>query len=139
MHKTGRVAGPYARQIVNSRLKFWFCSLDIYHDARRYELRFQSSSHIGSLRYRPYFYDGRVPPRASNFEAYRVPRNILEFPTADFDSRLPDAGTAGSFYAAALSLLTPGDIADITMMRLTGSPPSRFREETCPAPSPRLL
>lgn len=120
---TGVMHGPYARQITEYHLKFWFVlALDDGLGTRRYELTFGLPPNAAPrARYRGYF--GEVAPRyRSNFNNYfppddLSPYNLTPFPRFDRDT-LADA---------MASLLQGEDLADAVRLSRFGGLPNLAR------------
>ena len=111
----GTVHGPYARQIVNGRLKFWFALTTDKGEVRRYEVLFDPASPSGQSRHRPH----RVPAKSrhqSAFAAFRVPDDLSAYPQARLSHRetLPEV---------ARHMLAGQDAADVVRLVLTGQLP----------------
>jgi len=116
----GTLYGPYARQIVNRCLKFWFALVTDRGQVIRYEVRFHPRTLKPTHRPRP-FRDrrlpGPMPARQSNFEQFRVPDILAPYPSARFNW--------GTVAELAPSLLPDQDRADVTRLALTGELPRR--------------
>lgn len=118
---TGILRGPYARQIVNGSLKFWFALVTDHGRVLRYEVRFFPRTLKPSQRSRAYHdrrLPGPLPPHASNFEEYRVPDNLDPYPCARLES--------GTVADLAPSLLPDEDRADVIRLALTGELPRKY-------------
>ena len=121
MRVTRQMYGPYARQVIGGRLKFWFALITDRGEVRRYEVLFAKGGLRGIARYRP-FSEGPSPRGGSHFTAYRVPDNITDHPSAPHKK-------GALIKETARLLLTGDDLADVIRICLTGELPSRFKEE----------
>jgi hypothetical protein len=115
--RSGNLYGPYARQVVSGRLKFWFALVTEHGEVRRYEVVFEKGSRRGSARYRAYA-EGNPPQYGANFEAYRVPDDLSRFPAVPYVKGALIKDTARA-------LLTGEDAADVLRLALTGEPPRK--------------
>lgn len=119
---TGVIHGPYARQITDYKLKFWFVLvLDDGEGFRRYELGYERNQSKSKARYREVF-TGKVPQYKANFTAHLPPVDLspygcTHFPRFERD-RIADA---------AASLLQGQDIADVVKLTRFGIVPELAR------------
>lgn len=119
---TGVLHGPYARQVTEFHLKFWFVLVcDDGKGNRRYELTFGRGNPNPRARYRRYFGE-KAPKYRSNFNDYLAPEdlspfNLTPFPRFERD-KLADA---------AASLLHGEDIADVIRLTRFGIIPNLAR------------
>lgn len=113
----GILIGPYARQSTGWKLKFWFAFVTDDHTILRYEVTGDRHSRKVVARHRP-VYDGRVPKQAGNFSDYLVPEDLSDLPHTHYP-RFPRDRLAD----AALTLLPPEYVADLTRLHLTGELP----------------
>ena len=123
---TGLLIGPYARQIVGGRLKFWFAFEGRKGKIGRYEAL------IGKGYSEPVM---RTRPKA--FHAYALPDDLTAYPRATLV-------TGDTLATTALALLRGEDIADVTRMRFLGALPTRqawqpIGDDPCTSRQPRLI
>lgn len=112
---TGTLRGPYARQVIGRRLKYWFALVTTGGEARRYEVLFGREFRAGKARFRPAYPDG-APKYGSAFRDYATPPLLAPYPRALLyeGQKLVDV---------ARTLLSDEDRADIVRLILTGETP----------------
>lgn len=113
---TGLLIGPYARQVVGDRLKFWFAfKLDDGAGLVRYEGAIDPRKPL-KMRNRGYFKD--VLPREScAFQRFAIPDDLAPYPALSYPRFSRD-----NINVAAVEMLRPQYIVDLTRARI-GIPP----------------
>lgn len=134
--RIGVLIGPYARQVTNWKLKFWFAfHQDGEASPRRYEVSADWFDRSIKSRRRP-FYAGKGPKQASNFLEFPLPADLSGYQHTHFPRHERD-----NFVDAAVSLITrPGDVANLTLVRMGLKPDPQLctdGDEPCLILTPR--
>ncbi|EUB97280.1 hypothetical protein PMI07_000856 [Rhizobium sp. CF080] len=109
---TGLLIGPYARQVVFGRLKFWFAFRSDEGKTLRYEALIGPRDKTFKMRARDHW-GAKAPKYGANFHDYRLPEDLSPFPQLSYP-RFPRDKLAD----AAFSMVRGTDIADLTRLRI---------------------